>query len=175
MALPGAGTVFLSLAASAAASALAQRAPGAARLLAPPARDASLLLGCVFLASVGASARLAQLVSAGPAAVAFAATVLAAHCVLLFALALAANQLGATISAPQLIVASNANVGGAGTAVAMANALGWTQLVAPAATCGVRSSCTAPLLSHARRHDLCCTHARTRTRTRTRTRARTHT
>ena len=35
-----------------------------------------------------------------------------------------------------LLVASNANVGGVGTALAMATAMGWPRLLAPAAAAG---------------------------------------
>ena len=51
--------------------------------------------------------------------------------------ALFANRrLNARISLPALLTASNAAVGGSSTATAMALALGWTELVAPAAACG---------------------------------------
>ena len=91
----------------------------------------------LFLASVGASARLAELARAGPAAAAFAAAVLLVHGAVLLSGALLANRLaGARISGPQLLIASNANVGGVGTAIAMAGAMGWPSLVMPAAVAG---------------------------------------
>ena len=95
------------------------------------------VLFCLFLASVGASARLSELLLAGPAAACFATTVLAAHCAVLLLGALLANRVvGARITAAQLLVASNANVGGVGTAIAMAGAMGWPTLVMPAAVAG---------------------------------------
>ena len=135
--ITGSGTVMLSAAATWAGRVLARRAPQAAERASGPLGNASILLGCLFLASVGASARLAEIVAAGPAAAVFAGTVLLAHSVLIVFGAAAANRFfGARITAPQLVLASNANVGGAGTSVAMASAMGWTGLIAPAATCG---------------------------------------
>ena len=112
--------------------------------IAQPLSDISLGLGCLFLASVGATARLAELVAAGPAAAAFASTVLVTHCLFLMLGVLLANRLtNADISLAHLVVASNANVGGSGTAIAMASAMGWRALVAPAALCGALGYATA--------------------------------
>ena len=63
--------------------------------------------------------------------------VLAAHGAVLLLGALLANRLvGARITLAQLLVASNANVGGVGTAIAMAGSMGWPTLVMPAAVAG---------------------------------------
>ena len=132
----GSGMVALCAATSVVGAALAARAPEAASLIAAPLRDMALLLGCLFLASLGASARLAQLLSAGPAAVIFSGTVLLVHCTVMLAGVAIANRLGARIPAASMLLASNANVGGSGTAVAMAGALDRPNLVAPAAACG---------------------------------------
>ena len=71
------------------------------------------------------------------AAALFAATVLAIHLVvMLLGVRLANGACGARITVSHMVIASNANVGGSGTAIAMASALGWTPLVAPAAMCG---------------------------------------
>ena len=43
---------------------------------------------------------------------------------------------GARVPLRTLLVASNANVGGVGTALAMATAMGWPRLLAPAAAAG---------------------------------------
>jgi uncharacterized membrane protein len=89
------------------------------------------------LATVGASARLAELLVAGPAAAAFAATVLAVHsAIMLLGVWLCNRVAGTRISLAQLIIASNANVGGVGTAIAMASAMGWRALVGPGAVVG---------------------------------------
>ena len=135
--LPGSGTVALSVACALAGRLLARHAPSVASSIGSPLGDASLLLFCLFLASVGASARLAELLTAGPAAATFAATVLLVHCVFILGSVTAANRVaGTAISASQLLIASNANVGGVGTAIAMAGAMGWSGLIAPAAVVG---------------------------------------
>jgi uncharacterized membrane protein len=134
---PGSGFIALSAACTVAGGTLRRRAPALASAIAAPLADASLVLFCAFLATVGASARLAELLVAGPAAAAFAATVLAVHsaCMLL-GVWLCNRVAGTRISLAQLIIASNANVGGVGTAIAMASAMGWRALVGPGAVVG---------------------------------------
>lgn len=134
---PGSGFIALSAACTVAGGTLRRRAPALASAIAAPLADASLVLFCAFLATVGASARLAELLVAGPAAAVFAATVLAVHsaCMLL-GVWLCNRVAGTHISLAQLIIASNANVGGVGTAIAMASAMGWRALVGPGAVVG---------------------------------------
>ena len=134
---PGSGLIALSAAFTVAGGWLRRRAPALASAITAPLADASLVLFCAFLATVGASARLAELLVAGPAAAAFAATVLAVHiaCMLL-GVGLCNRVAGTRISLAQLIIASNANVGGVGTAIAMASAMGWRALVGPGAVVG---------------------------------------
>ena len=121
--------------------------PTHARSLSPPLGDASLLLGCLFLASVGASARLAELVAAGPAAACFAATVLGTHMLfMLLGVRVANGAFGARISISHMVIASNANVGGSGTAIAMASAMRWPALVPAAAMCGALGYASATAL-----------------------------
>ena len=134
---PGSGLIALSAAFTVAGGWLRRRAPALASAITAPLADASLVLFCAFLATVGASARLAELLVAGPAAAAFAATVLAVHiaCMLL-GVGLCNRVAGTHISLAQLIIASNANVGGVGTAIAMASAMGWRALVGPGAVVG---------------------------------------
>lgn len=135
--IPGSGIVSLCAVSTAAGAALSRRLPALAARLAVPLGDSSLLLGCLFLASVGASARLAELLAAGPAAAVFSTVVLAVHLVVMLVGVRLANRVcGAGISIAHMVIASNANVGGSGTAIAMASALGWSELVAPAAMCG---------------------------------------
>ena len=135
--LPGSGTVSLSVLCTFAGRVLTKRAPRVASSIGGILGDTSLILFCLFLASVGASARLAELVVAGPAAATFAAACLVIHCAFMLVSVVLANRLAGTqISASQLIIASNANVGGVGTAIAMAGAMGWSTLVAPAAVVG---------------------------------------
>ena len=135
---PGIGVVLLSITASASGAAISRLQPTLASKLAPPLTNISLLLGCLFLASIGAPARIAELIAAGPAAALVAATVLTVHVVTLLLGVALSNKSGKlpSVSLRQLLLASNANVGGAGTAVAMAGAMGWSRLIAPAAACG---------------------------------------
>ena len=140
--------VALSAGASALGGGLARWRPARAAASAPPLQAGALALGCLFLASVGAPARLAELLVAGPSAALVAATVLATHGAVLVGGAALCNRLrralrgrAARLRPPRidgasLVLASNANVGGAGTAVAMAGALGHSALIAPAAVCG---------------------------------------
>ena len=145
--LPGSGIVALCAASTFGSSAISRLRPKLARRLAAPLGEASLFLGCLFLASVGASARISELLAAGPAAAAFAATVLFVHMICMLLGVRAANRaLGTNISLAHMIIASNANVGGSGTAIAMASALGWPRLVAPAAVCGALGYASATAL-----------------------------
>lgn len=195
--VPGSGIVTISMVSSVASAALSRWRPHLAATVARPLGDAALALGCLFLASIGASARLAELVVAGPSAALFAAVVLAVHCVVMVGGVALANRCGLRIPIEVVLIASNANIGGSvrsapthslnpvavpvsrrairtdaivaeshaqpkwrcpcpahtcspaacdsllwtrsciqGTAVAMAGAMGWKQLVAPAATAG---------------------------------------
>ena len=84
-----------------------------------------MALSCAFLGALGASARLGPLVAAGPAAALFAAVVLVVHCAFALGGGRLANACGARVPLRTLLVASNANVGGVGTALAMATAMGW--------------------------------------------------
>ena len=93
-----------------------------------------MALSCAFL---GALARRRGSGRSSPPAPPplFAAVVLVVHC----AFALGGGRLnacGARVPLRTLLVASNANVGGVGTALAMATAMGWPRLLAPAAAAG---------------------------------------
>ena len=134
--IQGSGMVAISVCSATVARQLCRRVPSTRpaleRLAAP-----SLYLMCIFLSSIGATAKLSQVVAAGPAAAVFGAIVLLVHCAVMLG---GVRLLNATnrghISLPSLLIASNANIGGAGTAMAMASAMGWTHLLPAAATCG---------------------------------------
>lgn len=79
---------------------------------------------------------LRQVVAAGPAAAAMGAIVLCVHCIVMLIGTRLLNMAGTAISLRTLLIASNANIGGSGTAMAMASALGWPELLPAAATCG---------------------------------------
>lgn len=138
---PGSGILATSLICLG-STALASRAvaPGARRPVQAgltSLQGPSMVLGCVFLGSLGASARLNQLAAAGPAAALACAAVLVVHLAVALLGARLANVLGwSRIGLRHLLIASNANVGGSGTALAMASAMGWEDLAAPAAACG---------------------------------------
>eukprot|EP00966_Prymnesium_polylepis_P165868 3834019-Prymnesium_polylepis.1 len=174
--VPGSSTIAICFTTAALARAVRRRVP-AVRPLLPLLGAPSLLLCCIFLGGMGASAQLgqvcqqlarpgrratrtitltprrrrhtvsrpahtrhipfarglrgpAQVVAAGPAAATLGAVVLVIHCaVVLAGVRLLNGVAGSAISLRTLLVASNANIGGPGTAMAMASAMGWPQLV----------------------------------------------
>jgi uncharacterized membrane protein len=81
-------------------------------------------LFALFFATIGAATGGAAAFSSGGAVLAFIALQLAVHTLVTFA---GASALG--IPLPVAVVASNAAVGGPGTAAAMATAQGWKGLV----------------------------------------------
>jgi uncharacterized membrane protein len=89
------------------------------------------LLMQVFFAAIGASANIMIVLKYGPVLFAFAALILTVH--LLFLL-LAGYIFKLDLA--ELVIASNANMGGPTTAAAMAVARKWKTLVIPAILCG---------------------------------------
>ena len=89
------------------------------------------LLMQIFFAAIGASANIWKMLEFGPVLFVFAAVILTIH--LLFLL-IAGKLLRLDIA--ELVVASNANLGGPTTAAAMAKAKNWDKLVTPAILCG---------------------------------------
>jgi uncharacterized membrane protein len=89
------------------------------------------LLMQVFFAALGASANIIVVVTVGPALFVFAALILLIHLVFL----LGAGKLF-KLDLAELVIASNANMGGPTTAAAMAVARRWEALVIPAILCG---------------------------------------
>jgi len=85
----------------------------------------------VFFATIGAGAHVGTVLRVGPSLFVFAAVILAVH---LAVLLLAGRLVRADLK--ELVVASNANMGGPATAAAMAVARGWRGLVIPAVLCG---------------------------------------
>jgi uncharacterized membrane protein len=85
----------------------------------------------VFFAAIGASANIMIVLKYGPVLFAFAALILTVH--LLFLL-LAGYIFKLDLA--ELVIASNANMGGPTTAAAMAVARKWKTLVIPAILCG---------------------------------------
>ena len=112
------------------AVALATLMPG--RLAALHGAD---MLGAVlmqlFFAAIGASANVWVVLRVGPKLFLFAAVILLVH----LSITLLAGKL-LRLDLREIVVASNANMGGPTTAAAMAAARGWSHLVIPAILCG---------------------------------------
>ncbi|MBU8869880.1 MAG: DUF819 family protein [Gemmatimonadales bacterium] len=85
----------------------------------------------IFFAVIGASANIGVVMRVGPVLFVFAALILAIHLAFLL---LAGRLMRLDLS--ELIIASNANMGGPTTAAAMAVARRWETLVLPAILCG---------------------------------------
>lgn len=102
------------------------------------------LLMQIFFATIGASANIAVVVSVGPALFVFAAMILLIHLLIL----LGAGWL-LRVDLAELVVASNANMGGPTTAAAMAVGRGWHALVVPAILCGTLGYAIANFVGYA--------------------------
>jgi len=85
----------------------------------------------IFFATIGASSNLFVVIRVGPVLFAFAALILLVH----LAFILLAGRLF-RLDLEEVVIASNANMGGPTTAAAMANARRWPDLVVPAILCG---------------------------------------
>ena len=103
---------------------------------------ANVLLG-LFFAAVGARGSIASVAREAPALFAFAAIQISVHFAVLWAL----NR--ATLNAPlrDVLLASNANVGGPTTAVSMANARNWSSSKVPSLLVGIFGYATATFVS----------------------------
>jgi len=111
-------------------------ATAAPRALAPHRATGGVLgaaLMQVFFAATGATGRVAAVVSTAPAWAAFSAVQLAVHLALMLGVG---GRLGG-LGRAELLLASNANVGGPTTAAGMAGSRGWTPLVVPCMLVGV--------------------------------------
>ncbi len=89
------------------------------------------LLMQVFFVVIGASANLYVVLRVGPVLFFFAAVILLVHLIFI----LAAGKLF-KLDLAEIVIASNANMGGPTTAAAMAVARKWKDLVIPAVLCG---------------------------------------
>lgn len=90
-----------------------------------------LLLMQVFFAAIGASANIKTVIEVGPLLFVFAAIILAIHLITI----LIAGKIF-KLDLREIIIASNANIGGPTTSAAMAAARKWDDLVLPAILCG---------------------------------------
>jgi len=95
------------------------------------AQEAGVLLMMVFFAVLGATANVGVVLREGPVLFLFAALILLIH----LAILLVVGRL-LRLDLLELVIASNANMGGPTTAAAMATARRWDHLVTPAILCG---------------------------------------
>ncbi len=85
----------------------------------------------IFFAAIGASANIPVVISVGPILFLFAAIILLVHLIFI----LIAGKIF-KLDIAEIVIASNANMGGPTTAAAMAVAKKWDSLVIPAILCG---------------------------------------
>lgn len=95
------------------------------------AHELGVLLMQVFFAAIGASASIILVVTHGVMLFVFAIAILAVHLVFIL---VACKLLGLDLA--EIVIASNANMGGPASAAAMAVARRWEALVIPAILCG---------------------------------------
>ena len=95
------------------------------------AHEVGVLLMQIFFAAIGASANIGVVLRVGPLLFVFAALILTIH----LATILGVGRL-LKLDLAEIVIASNANMGGPTTAAAMAVARRWETLVIPAILCG---------------------------------------
>jgi uncharacterized membrane protein len=108
------------------------------------AQPVGILLMMVFFAVLGATANIMVVIEQGVILFFFAALILLVHLVLL----LSAGKL-LRLDLLEIVIASNANMGGPTTAAAMATARNWNHLVTPAILCGTLGYATATFIGTA--------------------------
>jgi uncharacterized membrane protein len=140
--IPSSGILFV----TALTVALATLFPGWLGSLAG-AHEAGVVLMQVFFAVIGASASVALVIRHGTMLFVFAVVILTVHLVVI----LVAGRL-LRLDLAEVVIASNANMGGPTSAAAMAVARRWDTLVIPAILCGTLGYATATFLGVAVGH-----------------------
>ena len=135
--VPGTSTMAVTLLTVGATRIMTRLAPNFRSSLSRTAPFVATVLLNSFFGSVGASGRWAEVVGVAPAIFVFAAVALVVHMVFMAAGAAVANRFfGAVLRVDDVLVASNANIGGPSTAATFAGLIGKDELVVPAAVWG---------------------------------------
>ncbi|CAN4113044.1 unnamed protein product [Withania somnifera] len=111
---------------------LATSFPSQFAYLAPSGEAMALILMQVFFAFIGASGSISNVLNTAPSIFLFALVQIAVH----LAVILGVGKL-LRLELKQLLIASNANVGGPTTACGMATAKGWLSLIVPGILAGI--------------------------------------
>jgi uncharacterized membrane protein len=111
------------------------------------ASEVGVMLMQIFFAAIGASANIGIVLRVGPLLFVFAAVILTIHLLTI----LAAGRL-LKLDLAEIVIASNANMGGPTTAAAMAVARRWQTLVIPAILCGTLGYAVATFIGVAVGH-----------------------
>ena len=135
--LPGTSTMAVTLLSMAMTRIMVRRAPSFQSGLSRDGPILATVLLNVFFGSVGAAGRWNQVVGVAPAIFAFSSLALVVHAVAMAIGAATLNKLfGTGLGINDIIVASNANIGGPSTAATFAGLIGEDELIVPAAVWG---------------------------------------